>query len=674
MSNRRRAGALLSGIVALLAGTAPLYGDDWVFTGTMPGRHYGQVSAIVHRGNTVLTVGEDGFLEIWSTRNNAAAERFQLSPYSIVAMAGRPDSDEICVVESDEFGLYRISAWNYQQRRKIFALQFREPISHVTYSMGGKFIIVARAGRSALMFVDSATGEVLQSPPSLTGNIALAATGRSERNMVVYLASGALSYWDLEAGSETNHFDAPPNLVSPVLFSNSRFLAGVNAEGLAVVHAASGELLGRDLAIPDGSLLCALDDALICLVQRTGSPAELYRYTVDRSGHLVTTRPVNLSVPRMGDGNRFTTIAASGSGNSAIALGTAGGSLVLTGVSGGARMLSTADLARITDAAIAGSTIAFAAEDGMMGFIPLDYRQLTARRTIQVEKNEGGYNRVTAYSMENGGGDQFVFWQDVNTQARPMIRSSRSGSEAHELGGITLRSPIRSAVSFGGKILFLDSTGNITVISPLNEGSRPFTFFSVGLMDAVFIDRDRLIIGRSTVSGNTPFLTINVNTGETVPLPYPSQAGITVYRGSSGSIYAAAISPQLPDGESNGGNTSILRLNLESITNSDRLADFHEEDTQLSLAETRGGIASTIGGEGAAIYSTGGGGIAELDRTNGLPLRLVDGGQYLIKVDRDGNIAWYNGQSGTLLAVFRLHQNGWTLQTDRRIIGGGFAR
>jgi hypothetical protein len=477
-----------------------------------------------------------------------------------------------------------------------------------------------------------------------------------------------LSYWDLEAGEETAHFEAPPNLRSPVLFSNSRVLAGVNAEGLAVIHAASGELLGRDLAIPDGSLLCALDDVLFCLVQRPGSAAALHRYTIDRNGQMVSAAPVTIAVLRMEASDHFTTLAASGPGPGIIALGTAGGSLAIAGANGRAQLLNTVDHTLITDAAVAGSTIAFAAADGTAGFIPLDYRQLTARRTIRVEKTGIGYNRVTAYNAENPGGDQFVFWQDRNTQTLPVLRSASSGDE--EPITISLRTPLRSVASIGGKVLFLDSTGNLSV-STLNAGGRPFTFFSVGLLDADFIDRNRLIIGRSAVSGNTPFLVINVNTGETVPLPHPSQAGVTVYRGSSGGVYAAAVS-QPTDDETEGPVTSILRLDLDHPANSVSLVDFNDEDIQFSLAETPGGVAATIGGEGAAIYLTDG--IQEMDRTNGLPLRLADGGLFLIKVDRDGNIAWYNNRTGSLLAVFRLHQNGWTLQTDRRTQSGGFAR
>jgi hypothetical protein len=172
-------------------------------------------------------------------------------------------------------------------------------------------------------------------------------------------------------------------------------------------------------------------------------------------------------------------------------------------------------------------------------------------------------------------------------------------------------------------------------------------------------------------------MTINVNTGETVSLPYPSQAGVTLHRGSSGSIYAVAISPQPGNddiqgaGETGGVLTSILRVNLANSAGSTRLVDFQGEDTQFSLAEAQGiagGLAATIGGEGAAIYSAGG--IQKIDRTGGFPLRILDGGQYLIKLDNDGNICWHDSRNGNILAVFRLLAAGWTLQTERGTASG----
>ena len=654
-----------------LAEKTVLYGQDWMFTGAVPQKHRGPVNAVVHKGDTILSAGEDGFLEIWNPRGTAAVQRFQISPYNIVAMAGRPNREEVCIVESDGQGQFRISAWNYREHRKIFSQGFGDSVNHISYSTGGTFIIAARTGRTGLSLLDSTSGNALRTPPSLLGIVSLAVTGRSERNMAVYHSSGILSYWDLDTGRETSRFEVPANLSSPVLFSNSRYFAGVNAEGLAVVHATTGEILGRDSAVPGGSPLCVADDTLICLVKKTDLPAELYRYSVDRNGRMASGGKAAIAASGMDRNDSFTSLDAFGSGFGSIALGTAGGSVVIAGTDGRAQVLAASEQWQIVDAAVSGGTIAFISENGMIGFIPLNYSQLPAGRLLRMERSTEGFNRITAYAAENGETGRFIFWQDKNNQAKPVIRSAVPGSPKNELNVIMLKSPISSVASFGGKIQFMDNTGNLTVILPFDEDKGSlFNYFSVGMMDAGFVDSDRLIIGRSAVFGNTPFMIINISTGETVPLAHPSQAAIMIHRGLTNSLYAAIISAQSSANEPEGIRTAVLRLNLTNIAGSARLIDFQGEDTQFSLAETPSGVAATIGGEGAAIYTSGG--IQKLDVSNGIPIRLVNGDQFLISLDKDGNLEWYDSHSGKLLAIFRLQPGKWTLQTDRGIINGQF--
>jgi len=654
---------------------APLYGADWAFPAA-PRGHRGSVSALFQKDDIIVSAGEDGFLGIWNVNSGAATDRFQISQRRIIAMAGRPGKDEACVVENDELGLYWISVWNYKERRKIFSLQFRDAIGYISYSAGGNFIFAARSGRTSLVMIDANTGNLLQSPQSLTGTIDLVVTGRSERNMMVYLASGEISYWDFETGNKTNTFSAPPNMHSTALFSNNRYLAGINAQGLSVVHAASGEILGRDTSIPNGSLLCADGDDFICLVQKNNATAEQYRFTIDNNGRLVTRR--NFSVTISGAGDRFTAIGA-GTDNTAI-IGTSGGSVATAASDGRVRLLSAKEQTLITDAAVSGSTVAFISENGYIGFIPLDHQQLSDRGSIHTEKNDTAYNRVIAFKTESeqaNGTGQFIFWNDRNARIQPAIRSSVPGSRFQVVDGINAISPIHSAASFGGKALFLDASGNLYVVAPASDKNPIFTFFSVGLMDAAFIDSSRIILGRSAVSGNTPFMTINLNTGETVPLPHSSQAAAALYRGSSGSIYAVTVSSQPVEGiqqtgETTGTTTQVILLNPTNIPASRRLIIFQGEDTQVSLVEAPGGnagsIATTIGGEDAVIYS--GSGIQHLDRTSGLPLRLLEGGSNLVSLDQDGNICWHDGRTGKLAAVFSLSPSGWTLRTEKGSISG----
>jgi WD40 repeat protein len=664
---------LLAGLIL----AAPLHGADWAFSAS-PCGHRGSVNALFQKGDSVISAGEDGFLVIWNLTTAAAVDRFQVSQRRIIAMAGRPGRDEACVVENDGLGLYWISVWNYRNRQKIFSLLFRDPIGYISYSAGGKYIIAARIGRTAIVMIDANSGTVLQSPQSLTGTVGLVVTGRSERNMMVYLASGEISYWDIETGNNTNTFSAPPNMSSTALFSNSRFLAGVNAEGLAVVYAASGEILGRDPSIPNGSLLCADGDDFICLVQKSNAAAELYRFTIDNSGRLVMRK--NFPITVSDAGSRLTAIGA-GNGGAAV-FGTVNGSVVSAASDGLARLFSTKEQTLIIDTAVSGSTLAFISDNGYIGFMPLDYQQLFDGSSINIEKNERLYNRVTAFNAGteqedwgDGGGGQFIFWHDRNARLQPAIRSSDPGSQFRALSGINARSPIHSAASFGGKVLFLDTTGNLSVITV--DKNISFTFFSVGLMDAAFIDSSRIMLGRSAVSGNTPFMMININTGETVPLPHPSQAATALYRGGSGGIYAVTVSSQpveniQPANETTTIRTQVILLNPFNSADSTKLIDFQGEDTQFAIAETptgyAGSIAATIGGEGAVIYSSSG--FQKLDRTCGLPLRLLEGGSHLVSLDRDGNICWHDSRNGRLAAVFSLNPSGWTLRTERRSVSG----
>jgi hypothetical protein len=176
-------------------------------------------------------------------------------------------------------------------------------------------------------------------------------------------------------------------------------------------------------------------------------------------------------------------------------------------------------------------------------------------------------------------------------------------------------------------------------------------------MDAAFINGETIILGRSAVSGNTPFLMININTGETVPIAYPSQAGVMVYRGNSGNIYGVTV-----DQVGNGITTTIRSLDTVNPARSLRMVEFQGEDTQFSLAESAGFLASTIGGEGASSYASGG--ILKFDRGPGLPIRIIEGGDFFITLDIEGNICWHEPRTGRLLAIFKLYQNEWILRYD----------
>ena len=641
----------------------------------IPGNHRGAVTAIVfdERGR-ILSAGEDGFLGIWN--NEAAVERFQLSPYGITSMVLRPGRPEIAIVERDGLSIYRISAWNYETKEMLFSRRFRDPISYINFSAAGSFLIAAHSGHTGLVFIHPETGDLLESPQGLSGRIAFAATGRTERVMISYLLSGSLSYWDLETGTELQQFAVPPNIQGPVLFGNNRFLGGFDSRGLVILDAVTGIVLARNESIRRGKIFVDTADlsgqrapgqVQFNSISSTGLSNTIYRMEINLSGHLTVLSRRTIST-------EAELSFISGAGENMV-LGTTRGNLWIIDRDG-ERLLETQSPRRITGIAASSSLLAFLSERGEAGHIPLDFSLLTNEDTLYLG-TASNFTRITSRTLEKpytaGQENHFLFWHSINSI--PKIKNHGNNHDRDSaadagtyaaayaasyllLNNLPLRFPIRSAAIMGSSVLFLNTAGMITILNR-ESGDIRFSFSATGAQDAVLTGEDTLILARTTVRGaHTPFMTININTGETVPLPYPALAGIRVYRGSSGVIYGALV-------DQSGGiiQTSIIRLDTGNPANSKKIFVYQGEDPAFVMAESAGNLASNLGGRGAILFpGSRTGEYIHFERSSGLPHKIINGGRWFITLDGEGGITWHDNNTGRLQAVFRLHQDSWVLE------------
>lgn len=644
------------GVSCLSAQSRPVFGDPGF---VLPGGHQGGVNVLIadERGR-LLSAGADGFLEIWDLNHRVAEDRFQLSAYPIHDMVLRPGKTQVSLLESDGLGVYRISAWDYGSKRKLFTLNFQDTISSINYSGGGAFLIALLRGRSGLLYIHAETGEI-RPGPDIPGAVGFAATGKSERTMISYLLSGVLSYWDLASGREIRHFSVPPQLRSLVLFGNNRFLGGIGAEGLVVIDAVSGALLIRERSISQGILL-PLDQessGFMCLALEKGG-AVLYDFTISSTGRLETGS--RWTMPRT-----MPSIISAALTPGGIALGTLNGSVWLDSGNESVGMMQVRNQQRIREAAVSGATLAFITQGRDLGFLPLDYTRLKAQGIVECEAST--YTHITTDPENQGETAQFLLWQNDRSRSFPLIRTldEESGDDPGEnssddtlLNKLPLRAPLRAAALRGEKALFLDALGNTTLLST-TSGRVLFSFSSIASLDAGFLDDKSLIIGQSVISGNAPFLMVNSITGETLPLIYPASAAVRIYRSSSGILYGVTVDQQ-PEAV----KTAVIRFNPDNPSHSPRIFEQDGEDTDFGITEWNGALGATLGGEGAFFYNAAG--KKPLERSPGLPLRLIAGGNYVISLDAEGSIGWYDPQSGKLLALFRLYEDQWILETGRR--------
>ena len=626
------------------------------------GGHRGSVTSLIHNRDTVISAGEDGFIVIWNVREQAAAERFQLTPYGIKTMVKHPSKDEICIIESAGLDDYRISAWNYKTKNRLFSLYSPEPVTYINYSAGGSFITAAGFEGNPLVLIDSVTGKITSVPDIPAGTVVFAATGRSERNILLYQSEsadydeyeGLILYLDTESASVTGNFQTSGGLSSPVIFGNNRFLAGTSSGGLLVVDAASGLEYAAFENIEKNALLCPADDGFYCLNRRE---AALYKFSLDRSGRLTARRELSLPADAAGKISSFAY-------NTGAAFASTEGYVFLAGRQGGIVPMAHNFQSQITEIASGPKNIAFFTGSGELCFLPLDYRLFEENQKLTLAPHKD-YSRITHFS-----GERFVLWQSANTQYAPRIINSDYRFEGAGLNFMFRRFPLRSVSSANNKLLVLDTAGNSSVYSTENisSGKADFSFFSMGAIDSAFVNGGNFILCRSVIRGSSPFLFVNTRTGETVPFAYPAQAGITAYAGNSGNIYAAAV-----ESGAGGTKTTVIGFNLSAAATVDawfKIIEFPGEISNLSIAESAW-TPAVSGGEGAKIYSEN---AVSFERTEGLPVKLLGNENFFLCLDSEGNISWHNNRTGKLLAVFRLYEDRWTLSNGRREVSGSILR
>ena len=638
--------------------------------------HRGNITALLHKGNTVISAGEDGFIVIWNVSQRTASSRFQLTTYRIQSVVSHPLKDEICIIESGGLNNYRISAWNYSQKRKLFSVYSTEPVGFINYSAGGNLIIVSGLNGSALSLLDSVTGRIVSTAEIPAGNVSFAITGRSERNILIYQSehdeyperagyTGKILYYDIDAQRITGSFHAPGNLSNPVIFGSNRFLAGVNSDGLLLVDAASGDIFDTVANMERNALLCQTDDGFYSLRQR-GTTATLNQYSVDRNARLVSRQQLSLSLDSAGS---VSAIAHNGG----VVFASSHGNIFFLDRQNRIIAAEHQFQTRITEIAAGEQNIALLTENGDLSFIPIDYR-LIQRSSSFTMTQKSDYTKITPVSLS--GEDRFILWQSENTRNAPQLLGANHQAEQRELAFLRGRFPLLSISVLNNRLLVLDTGGNISIrtTESLFSSSPParadFTFSSVGAIDSLLINNEYFVVSRSVINNNSPFIYVNIRTSETVSVSYPARAGINVFSGSHGNVYAQAV-----ERDNDGIKTTVVSLPPVSSAGARagaavRIFEYRGEASHLSIAESGGSIAVACDSEGALIFADNN---INMERTNGLPVKLLGFERFFISLDSEGNIAWHDNRTGRILAVFSLNGNRWTL-SGSSIVSGEFLR
>ncbi|MDR1096133.1 MAG: hypothetical protein LBL31_07065, partial [Spirochaetaceae bacterium] len=546
----------------------------------------------------ILTAGEDGFLGIWSRETASAIERYQLSELPVPLLKAHPSRSEIAYVESDGLAFHRLNVINYWTKTPLFSLDFGDRINYIDYTAGGSFLVVVTGGQGAVLILDTQTGR--EARPRIAVPAVFAATSPSERTLVVYSQTGRLSYWNLQTGRQTAEFPAPASFYEPVIFRNYNLLAGWVNNELLLINATSGRTLIRERTIPRGVLLpVAWDDEKFAV----SSPDGVTVYAIDSIGNAGVLVP-ETRFPAAGGSAAVSTVDG-------FFLGTENGGLIQLEKGGGTVTFSADAQIRVTDALVLDGIIHYMTASGDRGKMPADYAAILDGEAVTLPAPESGSSAGFPVSALNG------------------------------------------------KLLYLEAQGPVVrAAGEDGPGRELLSAFLPLAVDADFADDENIVVAGMLPAGDSLLQLISIATGETVPVDIPDNMATKIYRGKSGSLYAALSAKT-------GGRTSIVKLDMRSPRQSRRLVEIGFEDDLFDIAESGNTLVTNLGSATANFYDTARGNLLfSGERTGGMPVRIIDGGNSVLVIDGEGSLAWLDRATGRVQAVMRIYADEWELSAS----------
>lgn len=616
-------------------GTSP---EGLAGTGPISRQHRGSVTALAATGEsaTFFSAGEDGFLTRHSGEGND--DSWQVSDIAIRRVSVNPDGNLVAVFETDRFSVNRVSVWDWSRKERVFAKRFKDSVVSLFWSARGTYLMVGNTSLEGLTVLDAKTGNPVSIFKESPGIVTAGVTGKSETSMVTFGPSGRILYTDMASGAERASYAGPTDVESPAMLDNNLKISGMQSGSVVFVDATSGKLIS---SWPSAAPVMATSNADTLPVWFESAPDSAW---VLRTGD-ASSQPFTL-----GDGDRIT--AALSNGQEAV-FGTDAGKLYRVSLQVAARPAEAVSPAQIPNREI--RAIDDIVSDGERVY-------LLSGGSLFVTTEPGTPPTFACSGIEGNrlafDGDSLLFWSA--TAAGPLVLSSRDGSMRKTLYQST--EGIRSLSVSGSFVSFVEGTSKVTVLDLVRNASV-FSYSGAGLQDAVLSSSRVLLVSRSsTRRAPNPVITINVDTGETVPLQIEGDLCYGLKAISSGGADMAAFLVKADDPT----RTELVSFSLDASSPKPvgfrTLASYADEDLVATLFVSADRAYTNLGKSSLAGVSLAKAGAVAFKRGYSLPLKATVTARYVISLNQDGTLTWFDGESAELISCSAITADGYWLE------------
>lgn len=619
--------------------SAPVSSDMGVGTGQISRQHRGAVTALasVNGSTAFFSGGQDGFL----TRHTDSGkdDSWQVSDIAIKRIAVHPDGNLVAIFETDGFSVNRVSVWDWSRKERAYAKRFKDSVVSLFWSARGSYLMIGNTSLDGLTVLEGTTGNPVSIFKQSPGIVTAGVTGKSETSMVTFGPSGRILYTDMASGSERANYAGPTDVDSPVMLDNNLKIAGVQGSSVVLIDATSGTVLSS---------------------WATSAPVMATSGAESKPVWLEST-PDSAWILRKGDGASLPFRAAAGESITAAlsvgqdtVIGTDSGKLYrlasnTASATGGTivpAVIPNREIRAIDDIASNGESL-YLLSGGSL-FVSSGPG---ASPVFSFSGIEG--NRIAIY------GDSLLFWSADS--ACPLVLSSLDGSSRKTL--YQSAEGIRSLVVSGTRIACVEGTSTARVID-IARAEPVFSYSGAGLQDAVLSGENRLIVSRSsTRRAPNPVISINVDTGETVPIQLEGELCYSLKSISADGSAMAAFFVKADDSP----RTELVSFSLvpgsPKPVNSRMVASYADEDLAATLCFSGDYVYTNLGKSSlAGIGIDGSAAALRFQRGYSLPFKASATGRFVVSLNQDGSLTWFDQATAALVAFSAITADGYWLE------------
>ncbi|WP_147614669.1 WD40 repeat domain-containing protein [Treponema pectinovorum] len=592
--------------------------------------------------NTVFSVGKDGFIIKWT--EDGLGEHYQVSDVEIKMIARSPNKSDVAIYETDGASFNMVSVWNFNTLSRKCAFTFNSPVTSLSYSAKGTFVLCGTASDKGTYFLNTSNNTITSKKlKESTGAVNLLVTSESENTLASYSPTGSLCYYNLKTGEQKAKFYTESFLSQPVMFNNNVFLAGYKDGFIYIIQATNGKTVAKEkIAGKKPVIFSSNKNQNLYYITNENRQFKLYMIQNDRNKNVISPELIR-TFTGIKQGEELISAVKNGEN---IFAGTNLGNIYKFD----SNVAERVDVLQPLSDKMYDYIYDIASYNDSFYFLTPNAIFLSSYDNGIVDKKGLNPNHTNILPY----GQNVILWtKDSRKTVQLLDFSTGNVSDI-----FTPEANIKSLKIYGQNLLAIEGSSSVNMYS-ISSLKKENLYNGTGIQDALLYSETDLYIAKtSATTPQVPLLYVNTRTKETVPLNVRGNVAYSlVYNqdmqsGEKSEIYGILIS-------SNAQNRAITSLfSFNPSTNSFRtLVNENSEDANAICYLSFPVLYTNMGKSRIRSYNLVARRNFEYKRSASLPLKIAKNETRLVILNRDGSISWYNPDMNNVLAD-------WYLTTD----------